>query len=82
MKIIVSLSVPVVRFRTDVFVPSKMKAKDLVRLFSESIQEASSKFYPVTGQEVLCHLESGLVLNKEESLENNGVKNGHHLILI
>lgn len=33
MKIIVSLSVPVVRFRTDVFVPSKMKAKDLVRLF-------------------------------------------------
>lgn len=82
MKIIVSLSVPVVQFKTDLFIPSKMKAGDLISLLTGSMQEASGKFYPVTGQEVLCHEESGLVLNREESMERNGVKNGHHLILI
>ena len=63
MKIIVNLSVPVVQYQSDLFIPSTMKVRDLVTLLTGSVQEASTKFYPVTGNEVLCHHESGLVLN-------------------
>lgn len=82
MKIIIHLSVPVIQYQSDLQIPASMKVGDLIQILTSSIHEASSKFYPVTGQEVLCHLETHCVLNKETPVSQSGVKNGHHLVLI
>lgn len=82
MKLLINLSVPAVSGHYDLLIPNSLRIQEIIWLISEVVEELSDYLYAPTGDEVLCLKERNLILKRDRTFEDYGVKNGEHIILL
>lgn len=81
-KILISLCVPSISMKRDVYIPDFMKIEDVTKLLVQSVEELSDYRYVSSGHEVLCLKEKNWTLPSNLSLKQCDVKNGDCLLLM
>ena len=82
MKILVNVFVPAISERYDILVPKTIKIKNAVSMIAGAVENLSGQQYVSSGEEELCSGEKNIVLRKTATLEQYGIRNGDHLILM
>ena len=82
MKLLVNLYVPAIGIRYDVRVPSSLRIRALTSLAANTIEELSNHLYSASGEKCLCSVEKNILLRSNLTLEQYGIKNGDHLVLL
>lgn len=80
-KLLIAIEVPSVDQMFDITVPWDLSAELLVSLLYQLMQELGSGLYVPSYNEVLCRWEDGRLLDPDQSMRENGIKMGDHLIL-
>lgn len=81
-KVLVSLSVPSVSLKVDLYVPNFLMVSEIIPMLIEAIKEITNSRYYSSGNEVLCSEEKSMILTPSDTLKQCGVLNGEHLILL
>ena len=81
-KILVSLNVPSVFLRVDLYIPTFLKVSEIIPMLIEAVKEITNSHYYSSGVEVLCSEEKNIILPNSKTLNQCGVLNGEHLILL
>lgn len=81
-KILISLNVPSVAFRVDLYVPDFLKVSEIIPMLVEAVKEITNFRYYSSGEEVLCSEEKNIILPNSKTLSQCGVLTGEHLILL
>lgn len=82
MKLLVNVHVPAVSKRYDMLIPDSLRIKLVTTLIVQTVEELTNHLYVSSGEENLCSLERGNLLRQNATLEQYGIENGDHLILI
>ena len=82
MKILVNVFVPAISERYDILVPKTIKIKNAVSMIAGAVENLSGQRYISSGEEELCSEEKNIVLRQTATLEQYGIRNGDHLILM
>ena len=82
MKILVNLFVPAISERYDVFLPDTVRIQTVIYMLGDALVELSNHRFVISKQECLCSIDKNILLRKNATLEQYGIKNGDHLILI
>ena len=82
MKILVNIYVPAIQRKYDVFIPSAVKVKTAASLIANTVENLSNHLYVVSGEEYLCSIEKNSILRRGATLEQYGICNGDHLIMM
>ena len=82
MKILVSIYIPGISEKQDIWLPKSLRIGDAVSMIAKTIEELSNHRYSVSGEECLCSADKNLLLKKESTLEDYGIKNGDLLVMM
>lgn len=82
MKILVNVAVPAINENYDMFIPDCIGIRELIALIAQAVEEASSKKYVSSGNELLCHKRKNMLLSGEVTPDAYDIENGDSLILI
>ena len=82
MKILVNVFVPAISAGYDVFVPDTVRIQAVIHMLADVIEELSNHRFSSSKQECLCSVDKNILLRKTATLEQYGIRNGDHLILI
>ena len=82
MKILVNIHIPAISKQYDVLVPSKLRIRSILPLIASAVAELSGHVYVVSGEECLCALEKDVLLRPNATLEQYGIRNGDHLVMM
>lgn len=82
MKLLVNVYIPAISENYDVLIPANLRVKNVVSLIASTVEELSNHLYAVSGGECLCSVEKGILLRYNATLEDYGICNGSHLILM
>ena len=80
--VLIRLEVPVISKAYDVWIPSFLKVQELIPLLIDALEELSGQLYKSSGNEFLCYCKHEFILSGDYSLDNYGVQNGDHLMLL
>ncbi len=81
-KILVSLFVPAVQEKYDLFVPSELEIRALSSVLANAICDLCNGRYCVSGKERLLRKSPDAVLNPDKTFSEYGINDGTELILI
>lgn len=81
-KVLVSLNIPAVSEKMDVYIPTFLSIKEIIELLVSGVEEATERRYTSSGNERLCSEERNIILPYTKTLKQCGVVNGEHLVLI
>ena len=81
-KVLVSLYVPCVGQKYDIYVPVFLEIREVAVLLSEAVEKLTNGKYHATGDELLCEKENNIVLDMKCQIQDYNIKNGDELILI
>lgn len=81
-KVLVSLSIPAVSEKMDVYIPAFLSVKEIIELLVSAVEESTERRYTSSGNERLCSEERNTILPNSKTLKQCGVVNGEHLLLI
>lgn len=81
-KILVEVYLPAANKSYDVYIPLKTKFYEVILLLEGTFTEISGGYFSAKENSVLCHRETGTILNINMSAEEVGLKNGSRLMLI
>ncbi len=82
MKILINLNVPAISANYDILVPDNMRIRGIVSMVAETVEELSNNAYVHSGNEIICSAEKNIILRSNSTLEQYGIKNGDHLVMI
>ncbi len=82
MKILVNITVPAISGQYDILVPNSARIKNIVSLIASTVEDLSDHRYVASGFECLCSLEKNILLRPNATLDNYGIQNGDHLIMM
>ena len=82
MKILVNVYIPAISEHHDVLIPNSLKIKTVIDLVANTVEKLSNHLYIVSGEERLCSVEKNVVLRPNSTLEQYGIKNGEHLVMM
>lgn len=82
MKILVNIYVPAILERYDILIPDSLKIKGVVSMIADAVENLSSHLYVSSGHESLCSVEKNITLRPNATLEQYGIQNGDHLVMI
>ena len=82
MKILVNVFVPAISEQFDVFIPKNVCLQTVINMLCETIEELSNHRFISSKQECLCSVDKNILLRKNATLAQYGIRNGDHLILI
>lgn len=82
MKILVNVSVPAIGEKYDVLVPKFLRIKSVIILIAETVENLSNHMYVSSGAECLCSVDKNILLRPNATLEQYGIKNGDHLVMM
>lgn len=82
MKILVNLQIPAISRDFDIFVPTSLKVRNIISLLAYAAGELSGREYVMSGMERLYSFEKNIAFRSNMTLEQYGIKNGEHLILL
>lgn len=80
-KILVTVVVPMIEEKYDIYVPISKNVKVTINLLSKTINELSEGYFPIKDKYTLMN-DKGIALGEASILKDCGVKNGDKLILI
>lgn len=81
-KVMVVLEVPVLRQSYEMLLPQYVSIEMLLVLIVEAVCSVSGQIYQDSGQEFLCSKRHGRILDDRMTLQEYGIQNGEHLLLI
>jgi len=82
MKILVNVYIPAISEKYDVLIPNNLRIKIVVSLIASTVEDLSDHLYTTSGDECLCSVEKNILLRHNATLDNYGIQNGDHLILM
>lgn len=82
MKILVNVSVPAIGEKYDILIPDFLRNKSVTPLIAEAVENLSNHLYVASGKECLCSAEKNILLRSNATLEQYGIQNGDHLVLM
>lgn len=81
-KVLVSLYIPALGQKYDVYIPVFLAVKDVIVLLSKAIENLVDGKFKASGEELLCEKGRNILLDNNHCIEDYGIKNGDELILI
>lgn len=82
MKLLVNVYIPAVSEYHDILIPANLRIRNVVALIASTVEEMSNHLYVASGGECLCSVEKNILLRNNATLEDYGIKNGDHLIMM
>ncbi len=82
MKLLLNISIPAIGENYDIFVPSNLRIRSVITLIADACETLSNHLYVSSGEERLCSVEKNIVLKSSSTLDQYGIQNGAHLMLI
>ncbi len=80
-KILITLEIPSMGEKYDLFAPVELPVGKIVPLLAEAVEELSAHRFVSSGQELLCSAERGTLFSPDGTLSEYGVRNGDCLML-
>ena len=80
--ILVSLEIPAIEELYEIFIPAFAEVDKLVDMLRKSVRDMSDGRYTPSGEEYLCSRETGTRFLGSVTLQQYGIRNGDHLLLI
>ena len=82
MKLLVNIYIPAISERYDILIPDSLKIKSAVSMIATTVETLSNHLYISSGRESLCSMEKNITLRPNATLEQYGIQNGDHLVMI
>lgn len=81
-KILISLEVPSLGEKYDLFVPDEVAIASLTEIVSQGLFDVSGGKYIISGKEMMMALKPDKLLNPERTLFDYGISDGTPLMII
>ena len=81
-KVLVTIIVPLIEKKYEVFLPANKKIGEIVSLLSKGLVEVSNGYYIITNKEKLYNRMSGKEYNNNQILKNTDIRHGTWLVLM
>ncbi|MCQ2520918.1 MAG: hypothetical protein MJ105_00940 [Lachnospiraceae bacterium] len=81
-KVLISLSVPVIGEKYDMFVPDDVVIESLTKIVAQGVFDICGGKYLISGSEMLMKLNPEELLNPQKRLKDYGVLDGEHMMMI
>ena len=81
-KLLISLIVPALEQRYDLFVPQDVPVQTLIEVMVNGVRDLSDEQYQSSGREMLMSARFDLPLQQDQTLSAYGIRDGETLILI
>ena len=82
MKLLIDVYFPAITRSYDILIPDSLRIKTVVSLIASTVEELSNHLYVASGNENLCSVEKNILLRPNATLEQYGIKNGDHLVML
>ncbi len=81
-KVLVTIIVPLIEKKYEVFLPANKKIGEIVSLLSKGLVEVSNGYYIITNKEKLYNRLNGKEYNNNQILKNTDIRHGTWLVLM
>lgn len=81
-KVLVTIIVPLIEKKYEVFLPANKKIGEIVYLLSKGLVEVSNGYYIITNKEKLYNRMTGKEYNNNQILKNTDIRHGTWLVLM
>ena len=81
-KVLVTIIVPLIEKKYEVFLPANKKIGEIVSLLSKGLVEVSNGYYIITNKEKLYNRMTGREYNNNQILKNTDIRHGTWLVLM
>ena len=81
-KVLVTIIVPLIEKKYEVFLPDNKKIGEIVSLLSKGLVEVSNGYYIITNKEKLYNRMTGKEYNNNQILKNTDIRHGTWLVLM
>ena len=81
-KVLIEIYVPAIGELFDVFAPVDVPVRDVTKVITDGVVEATNGRYVASNCEQLCMKEPAGLLNPQHTLEDYGIKVGMQLYLV
>lgn len=81
-KKLVNLFVPAVQTSYDLLMPTNMKIQQLTKLLTDGIAEMCEGRFVISNKEILSQKDPDILFDPQKKLEDYGVDDGAHLVLM
>ena len=75
-KVLVTIIVPLIEKKYEVFLPANKKIGEIVSLLSKGLVEVSNGYYIITNKEKLYNRMTGKEYNNNQILKNTDIRHG------
>ena len=82
MKLLVNISIPAISEKYDVLIPDSLRIRNIISLIASTVEDLSDHRYVTSGEECLCSAEKNILLRPNATLQQYGIQNGDHLIMM
>ncbi len=79
-KVLVTIYVPSLEKKYEVFLPINRKIGEICTLIAKCLIEVSNNYYHITNCEHLYNRASGAIYNEENLLKKTDIRNGSELV--
>ncbi len=81
-KVLVTIIVPLIEKKYEVFLPANKKIGEIVTLLSKGLVEVSNGYYIITNKERLYNRVNGKEYNNNQILKNTDIRHGTWLVFM
>lgn len=81
-KVLVTIIVPLIEKKYEVFLPANKKIGEIVSLLSKGLVEVSNGYYIITNKEKLYNRMTGKEYNNNQILKNTDIRHGTWLVFM
>ncbi len=81
-KVLVTIIVPLIEKKYEVFLPANKKIGEIVTLLSKGLVEVSNGYYIITNKERLYNRLNGKEYNNNQILKNTDIRHGTWLVFM
>ncbi len=81
-KVLVTLTVPVISEKYDIWIPTFLEIREVKRLLAKAVVELSGGRYVSSGNEILIEKETNHQLAESDVIQQYDIKNGNNLIMM
>ncbi len=81
-KVLVTIIVPLIEKKYEVFLPANKKIGEIVSLLSKGLVEVSNGYYIITNKERLYNRLNGKEYNNNQILKNTDIRHGTWLVFM
>lgn len=81
-KVLVTLVVPIIEKKYEVFLPANKRIGEIITLLSKGLTDVSNGYYTITNKERLYNQITGREYNNNQILKNTDIRQGTWLVFM